>query len=799
VRNRSLLTSAVCCTAFILGFSFAGTDSRVNSIGVRLVTVPSGSFLMGSEAETPPDQFLWSSGSAGPFKSPCHLEHGDYDERPVHKVSISRAFRISETEITSEQYRLFDPSFQGSGDPYVSGVSWEDATAFCRWLSRREGKPYRLPTEAEWEYSARAGTRTHFWSGDKPPAPEQANPWGLKNIHTGVVEWCLDWYGPYPDSDQVDPVGPAAGIARVIRGGGIQQQTAPPYNVGLSSYYARSANRGGLLPGYRAQEPVGFRVVQADLPSTPSLTPADPPFAQMCVKQKATHLDAGPDPSVPYFRQRPILSVPPDDVMENEIVPSGLQAGILQHNHCPGLEVMPNGDLLAMYFTSEGYNHGRLDKQCTAGEATPDVAIIATRLRRGSDQWDPPGIFLDVPDINDVTPLLWNDGGVLRLFWGSYLSGIAFSSAVSTDNGAHWTDFRNVVPRDGRSPFDAAQPINSVFRTSDGRLHIACDALGPSSILWSSDDNGATWSDPGGRTGGRHSTCVPLRDGGILCMGGKSSNIDGYMPQSVSKDSGHTWQVSKTMFPALGGNQRPTLIRLASGRLFFATDFQDIQGRRPAAVKENGSFAALSDDEGRTWRLRRIDGVPAKDNTNNQGPPTLGYSVARQAPDEVIHLVTSMVTPAQHYEMNEAWILGGQNPPEPRKNLAAFRSTAEEQRFPNGGIQARWSGGIAEDGRYVLDGAETWFYPDGRKQWEVRYVKGTKTGTETYWSAKGIRLWAWTHDPRGTSEWTQWWPNGNLKARSSWVLGRCNGTATAWDRSGREMGRWTFRDGRMVQ
>ena len=165
-----------------------------------MLPIEKGAFSMGSDA----------------------LEEG-WDERPVHKVTIGKPFYISETEVTVEQFVQFRAEFIGneSFKPYAAGMSWYNAQAFCEWLSKKEGKTYRLPTEAEWEYACRAGTSTPFSSGDQPPKHEQANPWGLINMHTGPSEWCLDWHGEYPLADQTDPVGPVHGMARVVRGGGL--------------------------------------------------------------------------------------------------------------------------------------------------------------------------------------------------------------------------------------------------------------------------------------------------------------------------------------------------------------------------------------------------------------------------------------------------------------------------------------------------------------------------------------------------------------------------------------------------
>jgi hypothetical protein len=153
--------------------------------------------------------------------------------------------------VTIGQYRQFRPEFEGSDEhaPYATGVSWEDAMAFCRWLSTREGKRYRLPTEAEWEYVCRAGAGTPFWSGDRLPEEGETHPWGVENLHSGVSEWCFDWYGPYSQRARYDPVGPEEGMTRVIRGGIPEKK--PLHHDQAEAYYQRSSNRAGLPPGFR--------------------------------------------------------------------------------------------------------------------------------------------------------------------------------------------------------------------------------------------------------------------------------------------------------------------------------------------------------------------------------------------------------------------------------------------------------------------------------------------------------------------------------------------------------------------
>ena len=236
--------------------------------------------------------------------------------------------------------------------------------------------------------------------------------------------------------------------------------------------------------------------------------------------------------------------------------------------------------------------------------------------------------------------------------------------------------------------------------------------------------------------------------------------------------------MSKTPFPALATNQRPSLVRLASGRLFFAGDYQDRQGLQPEAVKERGAFVALSDDDGRTWKMKKLPGTlphesyslaPPERRARMMSSGTLGYSVAAQAPNGVIHLVTSMNHPSQHFEMNEAWILAGDNAV------------------------------VQPAGPYRLNGTETWRYPNGARQYEVTWKDGVKVGEETYWSKDGKTKWKWVHQPDGLSVWTQYWPNGNRSHESSWRDGKCIGKATAWKWDGTVAGTYQFADGALVK
>jgi formylglycine-generating enzyme required for sulfatase activity len=200
-------------------------------------------------------------------------ERNQSDEKAVHKVTLTQPYYLGKYEVTQEQWEKvmgYNPShFKGPKLP-VENVSWEDCQQFLAALSKKVGRKFVLPTEAQWEYACRAGTTTHFSHGDDeatlgeyswhsgnsdltthPVGEKKPNPWGLYDIHGNVFEWCQDWYyDVYPRGDAVDPKGPAKGTRRVIRGGA--------WLYVIDNH--RSSDRGFSPPDYRINE-YGLRCV----------------------------------------------------------------------------------------------------------------------------------------------------------------------------------------------------------------------------------------------------------------------------------------------------------------------------------------------------------------------------------------------------------------------------------------------------------------------------------------------------------------------------------------------------------
>ena len=486
-----------------------------------------------------------------------------------------------------------------------------------------------------------------------------------------------------------------------------------------------------------------------------------PPFVQSAVKQDTGPALLGPDPQVPYFTVRFALPTPPENDTNVTGVLAGLDANVAAHNHSPGFEILPNGDALAVWFTAKD-SRG-------ASESTNTTCFVQARLRYGSEQWDLPELFFDFENLNDQSGLLWNDGGTLRFFGGgrSGPAALPFKLATSTNNGATWT---LALPQLDKPAADfTPQPISSAFRGADGAIYFAMDAGEDESFLWRSADEGNHWHQMEGRTGARHSTIVPLDEPGmLLAIGGKNNAVNGWSPENVSTNYGASWSENKASpFPALGGNQRPSLIRLANGHLFFASDsYIKKSGKSPDDWElGQGAFVAISTNNGADWRLKKLPVALPHHEDKHFG--TLGYVTARQAPNGVIHLLTTMTQPCLHYELNEAWILSGLGDTAPETSGGRIQSFRED--YPSGKLRALWNARICPNGRYLLYGTETDYYENGHKEHEVAYVNGRKSGEETYWSPDDKKLWSWRYNVKNdTGVWTQYWPNGHEKIQSTW-------------------------------
>jgi sulfatase modifying factor 1 len=188
---------------------------------------------------------LWVEPGSFEMGSPSS-EKDRQDRETPHAVTLTEGFYLGKHEVTQTQWEKVmgsNPSRYKGADRPVERVSWTEVTAFCDKLTELErkagrlpaGMSYQLPTEAQWEYACRAGTKTAFSFGDSLTS-EQANisggpgetvdvgkypgnSWGFHDMHGNVFEWCADWYGAYPTGAVSDPVGPAGGSTRVLRGG----------------------------------------------------------------------------------------------------------------------------------------------------------------------------------------------------------------------------------------------------------------------------------------------------------------------------------------------------------------------------------------------------------------------------------------------------------------------------------------------------------------------------------------------------------------------------------------------------
>jgi len=527
------------------------------------------------------------------------------------------------------------------------------------------------------------------------------------------------------------------------------------------------------------------------------------PFNQSVIKQTTSQAALGPDLKIPYFTVRFAIPIPPAYTPTEMATLVGLEDGVYHHNHSPGFEIMPNGDALAIYFSSP------------VGKSENDTSatFVQSRLRYGSEEWDMPEVFFDTQNGNDQSGLLWNDNGKIWFFGGGrYISDhVPFKIATSTDNGSSWTF--SIPQLDSAAKNFTAQPVVNAFRDPEGGIYMVSDGTESESFLWYSNDEGKNWKDMGGRTGTRHSTIVPLDNKGtLLSLGGKNADINGWNVQNISHDWGASWDKGNVSpFPPLGSVQRPSMIRLTSGNLIYITDsYMHKKKIDPPSGWKYGKdcVVAVSKDNGKSWRIKKL---PVQLPQRHRPPyGSLGYSTVRQAPNGIIHILTTANYPPIHYEINEAWIWSDVQELAPESDGGSIKCYTEN--YESGKIKSEWSARICPNGRYLLHGKMTDYYENGQLQHVVEYDNGRKSGEEVFYAKNGNMEWKWQRDIiKNVGIWTQYWSNGNKKVESSWNIRPqardlkrdffgyvAEGPSTHWNLNGTIANIYQFKNGLIV-
>ncbi len=644
------------------------------------VEISKADFLMGS---TLPDQAMINA------HHPKYKEYTgpEWDEAPVHDVELS-AYVIGSREVSVAEYCRFRPEHIKTLEQYgaevapdapVTMITWHDAAAYCKWLGKQTGEIYRLPTEAEWEYAALHREKL-----------------GLKGMDDLVLEWCSDWWAPYQAGRVANPIGPAQGLTKIVRGGGGAPHETSVINTELDGEFEnqetlsewRPGDRSGTVPGDR-RNLIGFRLVRGTSPSATVRKAELVAEIFQDVSQAQTAWNA--EQTAPFFAGGWSYV----DQIERDEFQTLPYWG---RKHVPNLTWCANGDLLISFFTAPR-------------DGTSRIAVLLNRLRKGEDEWGKPARFFYAPDCNTESTVLHNNRNGEIQFYCS-LSEMFFAKGmshgadwsvvkrVSSDNGQTWSDPKIVMeyPADRATLKDYSGtprwwPHPDLFYLNDGTLVAPSDAGWPSehsrawgSVIWQSTDDGETWTQrtrfgwnpdvhrsfgwepnkpdlTGGESGwilGYHGTVVELTNGDLLAFG-RSMNIDGRAPMSLSSDGGRTWTYRASSFEPLGSHQRTRVMRLNEGPL-LALWYTDTTGRPKNEMRGievlgadgrmhtgTGLYASLSYDEGKTWVHPKIIPVDASDPLTGTRS---GYVTAVQTPDNMIHVANSY----DYWKFNLAWI-----------------------------------------------------------------------------------------------------------------------------------------------
>ena len=549
------------------------TFSLPGNVPMELAWIPAGTFLMGQRA---------SEQDAYPNK-----------ETPQHRVNISRGFWMGQTEVTKQQWRAVMGTSPWAGRERAGDddrtpavfISWDDARAFVEKLAAQTGRPFRLPTEAEWEYACRAGTTTRFYWGDdanyeqinhaawwrgnaflmaerhaRPVGLMPPNPWGLLDMSGNVSEWCQDWHWFYGDGPDTDPVGPAYAPHRVLRGG--SWFTTPGQ--------CRSSRRNHELSSAR-QSDIGFRVVCGNAPK--------------------------PEPGAPEF---------------NDVFVAGAEG--VNTYRIPSLLLAPDGSLLA-------FCEARKESQA---DASPTDMVLRRSLDGGRTWLPTQTLFrgLGKEALMNPCPVVdYTNKTIVLLCQKSNEGGEGHNQhlqLVGHDNGLTWSAPLNLATRIANydDSFNFGPGIGIQMR--NGRLIIPgytgvmneeMDEEWSARVMYS-DDFGQTWT-LGQRVPQLSDECqvVELNDGKLML------NARGNMGVScravgTSSDGGQSWSDFRWDRALNECPCQASILRYSLGghgeqnRLLFSNP--DNHGEKFNVVDRTRMTVRLSYDEGKTWPVKRL-------------------------------------------------------------------------------------------------------------------------------------------------------------------------------------------------
>jgi len=405
--------------------------------------------------------------------------------------------------------------------------------------------------------------------------------------------------------------------------------------------FLRSANRGSWVIN-SASDRIGFRVVQGKPPTGKMLPVAPPPLHAQNVRQSTLPMQSA-------SKNKPFFEGPKPFV---RIADGSVGPVFVSQNHSPTITECPNGDLLAVWFS-------------TLGETDLTTSNAASRLRFGAMEWEVASPFWDAQDVNDHAPKIWWDGKQTLFHFTESRGHGDNLIRRSTDNGVTWSKAEVIRPH--------GEPANHPIRLKDGVIAVPYDN---SSLLISRDD-GRTWQSRGrdlrgtdeihpGKSGpfiaGYHAPIVQLDDGRLMAL----SRLDNMMlqerfhfkmPVNYSSDRGEPWEWGISEFPIVSSIQKPVMLRLKEGPILlcsFTDQWREWKNRRGLNFQSTdspytgyGLFAAVSYDEGQSWPDRRLLAPAGKTTADGYG-----YLAATQTRDGCVQLLTSK----DHYVFNLEWI-----------------------------------------------------------------------------------------------------------------------------------------------